>query len=172
MSSPFSKPIFSATGAVASIIPAESAPEMSPKVQTVFFMESQSPFENFCHRGGDFQADQPLLSSFFRMILPPRRENPALGGCSRNQAGVFAELHGLGAAFRAKFVEHPARVRLYRALADKQTLGDFAVAEPGGDQAQNLQFARSDAQLGDALLIGLERAAGRRGLPPGGSFTG
>jgi len=37
---------------------------------------------------------------------------------------------------------------------------------------KNLQFARSDAQLGDAQLVGLERAAGRRGWPGGGLFAG
>jgi len=37
---------------------------------------------------------------------------------------------------------------------------------------KNLQFARSDAQLGDALLVGLERDAGCRGWPGGGLFAG
>src|SRR5262249_48911259 len=125
MISDLSKPILSANGAVASIKPAEIAPDIPPKVNTVFFMEVLSPFENSCHLRRNSGSGRAELSSSFRMILRVGGQNHAFGRRSRDQAGFFAKLDGLGASFCAQFVEHPAGMRLYRALADKQALSDF-----------------------------------------------
>lgn len=82
-----------------------------------------------------------------------------LADVSRNQPCVFAELDGLGPPFGPQFVEHSARVSLYRVLADKQPLGYFSVAEPGSNQAKNFQFARCDTQFRHPLFVEFEAAA-------------
>ena len=86
---------------------------------------------------GIAQIDRYLYVDFSPSCVA-RGENHAFRGVSRNQASLFAQLDRLGTPLRAKFVKHPAGVCLHRVLADKQALGDFAVAEPGCDQAENL----------------------------------
>ena len=78
---------------------------------------------------------------------------------SWDKVSLFAELYRLSAPFGTQFAEHPAGVRLYRAFADKQALGNFAVAQAGGNQPQNLQFTRCNAQLRHALLVEFKGAA-------------
>src|SRR5574337_521277 len=81
---------------------------------------------------------------------------------SGDQPGFLAELHRLRAPPGAELVEQPAGVRLDRILADEEPIRDFAVAESRGDQAENLQFARRDAQFAHAFVVGGERTIARR----------
>lgn len=76
--------------------------------------------------------------------------------------GLLAQLHRLGTAAGSEFVEEPARVSFHRVLADKQAVGDLAVAESGGDQGENFQFTWGDAQFANPLLIGRKRSGGRK----------
>jgi len=79
-----------------------------------------------------------------------------LGEDSRDQASFLGELNGLGTAAGAKFVEKAAGVGLDGVLADEEAIGNFTVAEAGGDEAEDFEFARGDAELGEAVGIGGE----------------
>src|SRR5262245_42094030 len=80
MIAPLSKPILSAKGTVASIITAEIAPAIRPKVRTVFLMEIQSPCINFVCCTPRFSCEAPELSSYLRVILHNLLKNHAFGG--------------------------------------------------------------------------------------------
>lgn len=69
-------------------------------------------------------------------------------------------MNRLGAALGAKFVEEAARVSLDRVLADEQAVGDFAVAESGGNEAKNFEFTRRDAEFVLTSLVDRERLGG------------
>ena len=64
----------------------------------------------------------------------------------RNDAELFAQLHGLGAALGAQFVKDPAGVSLYSVFAHKELFGDLSVAETLCDEFQYFQFARRNAE--------------------------
>ena len=51
----------------------------------------------------------------------------------------------------------------YCVFADEEAGGDFAIAQAGGDQAQDFQFARGDFELGEAGLVEDEGFGGGRG---------
>jgi len=92
-----------------------------------------------------------------------------------NEAGGFGDLDGLGAALCAEFVEEAARVGFYGVFAHEEAGGDFAIAETGGDQAEDLEFARGDGEFGEAGFIG-DEGLGRLGgdflNDDGGPFSG
>jgi hypothetical protein len=68
------------------------------------------------------------------MILLLPAENLVFNGRSRDQPGFSAKLYGLRSPPGAEFVEYSTGMRLDRAFANKQALGNFAVAEPNGNQ--------------------------------------
>src|SRR5229473_7130857 len=74
----------------------------------------------------------------------------------RNEAAGLGDLDGLGAALGAEFVEEAAGMGLHGVFADEEAGGDFAIAEAGGDEAEDFEFAWSDAELGEAGLVGDE----------------
>jgi hypothetical protein len=45
---------------------------------------------------------------------------------------------------------------LHGVFADEEAGGDFAIAEAGGDEAEDFEFTRSDAELGEAGFVGDE----------------
>src|SRR5437899_4848578 len=142
MISPLSNPILSAKGTVASIITAEIAPEISPKVSTVFFMRIQSPCRNLCYTPR-FCGDLAVLSSFLRVIFTCGSQNHAFGRpWSGDQSGFLAELYRLGAPPGSELVEHAAGVGLHRVFADEQLVCDLTITESRRDQAENLQLPR------------------------------
>lgn len=82
--------------------------------------------------------------------------NSLLGDTLGDQPGLFAELNRLRAATGSEFVEQAAGVGLHGILADEEAVGDFAVAESGCDQVENFEFAGSDGEFGQALVVGGE----------------
>ena len=76
--------------------------------------------------------------------------------------GLLAELYRLRTTAGSKLIEETAGVSLNRILADEETIRNFAVAQSGGNKAQNLQLAGGDAKLTDALLIGCKDIVRRR----------
>ena len=85
---------------------------------------------------------------------------------SGNEAGLLGQLNGLRAALRTEFVKDAARVGLDRVLADEEALGDFAITKASGDQTEDFEFARGDAEVGETLGVGGEgrgRGGGWRG---------
>src|SRR5918999_3805236 len=82
---------------------------------------------------------------------------------SGDEPSLFRELHCLCAPLRVELVEDTSRVRLDGVLADVEPLGDLAVAQPGGNQLEDLQLAPSDAQLLLPSDVWDEGEAGRRG---------
>ena len=84
---------------------------------------------------------------------------------------MLAQLHRLGAASSAEFVEKTAGVSLDGVLADEEALGDFAVGEAGGDEAEDFEFAWGDAEGGEAGGVGGERSGGGLGRWGGGLFA-
>lgn len=72
------------------------------------------------------------------------------GGGSGDQAGLLGELNGLGAAASTEFIEEAAGVSLDSVFTDEEAIGDFAIAEAGGDEAEDFEFAGSDAELREA----------------------
>src|SRR5262245_5698886 len=95
------------------------------------------------------------------MILLCERKIMLFDEVSRDQPGLLAQLNRLGAPAGSELVEHTAGMGLHSVFADKEPFRDFAVAEPRGDQPENLKLARSDGQLGLALLVDRERPAAR-----------
>jgi hypothetical protein len=49
---------------------------------------------------------------------------------------------------------------LYRVFADEQPAGNLSIAQPGGDEPENLQLARGDAKLVQARFVDDERFSG------------
>src|SRR6516162_4915388 len=91
-------------------------------------------------------------------------ENPLGGERLGNEACFFGELNGLGAAMSAELVEQAAGVCLDGVLADEEALGDFTVGEAGGDQAEDFEFTRGDAQFGESGGVDGERGGRGAGL--------
>jgi hypothetical protein len=91
-----------------------------------------------------------------------RREKSCFGmrRRSRDQPGGFADLDGLGAALGAKLVKQAAGMGLNGVFAEEEAAGDFAVAQAGGDEAEDLEFAGGDAELDPAGVVESERAGG------------
>lgn len=86
-----------------------------------------------------------------------------MGQWLRNEAGGLGDLDGLGAAPGAELVEEAAGMSFDSVFADEEAGGDFAVAEAGGDEAEDLEFARGDGELGEAGFVGDEGLGGLRG---------
>src|ERR1700690_872281 len=115
-------------------------------------------------------AQARFVSSSFRVILHGRSKNHTFGweqmdsrpDASRNQPGGLANLHGLGAPPGAEFVKQAAGMGLHRVFADEEPARDLAIAQPGGDEAENLQLARGDAELAPLGPVDYERAGWRR----------
>src|SRR5690349_11737996 len=72
---------------------------------------------------------------------------------SGDQSGLLRDLNGLRATSGIELVEEPARVGLHGVLADEELFGDLAVAEPRGDESEDLMLARGDAQLFESGLV-------------------
>src|ERR1700680_3633343 len=111
----------SVNGIVASIVAADTAPEISPNVTTVFFIELKSPLgESSFHipkcSGGRGRCRHP-----FGGFCLGGRKIVLSGGAdpSRDQPGGLAELHGLGAPLGAELIKQAARMGLDRVFADK-----------------------------------------------------
>ena len=79
-----------------------------------------------------------------------------------NEAGGLGDLDGLGAAPGAELVEKAAGMGFYGVFADEEEGGDFAIAEAGGNEAEDFQFARGDTELGDAGFVRDEGDGGLR----------
>ena len=52
---------------------------------------------------------------------------------------------------------------LHGVFADEELFGDFAVGEAGGDEAEDFEFAGSDAEGGEVGWVGREGDGGRDG---------
>src|SRR5689334_15165612 len=86
-----------------------------------------------------------MIPRHFRVIL-------------RDEADLFADLHGLRAAFGAELVEEATRVGLDCVFADEELVRDLAVAETFGDERKDFEFAFGDAELSLLLFVEGERA--------------
>ena len=86
-----------------------------------------------------------------------------VGGGSREQTSLLGELDGLSTATSAELIKDAARMGLDGVLADEKALGDFAVAEAGGNQAEDFEFAGSDTEIGETLRVGSEGGGGGGG---------
>ncbi len=73
------------------------------------------------------------------------------------QACGLAELDGLRPPPRPQLVEQPAGMGLDRVFADEESLGDLPVRQAVGDEAEDLELARGDAELPLAALVDGER---------------
>src|SRR5829696_351611 len=81
---------------------------------------------------------------------------------SADESRLLRDLHCLRSPSRIQLVEEPARMRLHRILAHREPLGDLAVAEPIGDELQDLVLAWCDAEPCHSRRIGCERYRGLR----------
>ncbi len=81
----------------------------------------------------------------------------------RQQAQFFAALDGLGTASGSELVEGAGAVCLDGIFGDEKLRGDLAIAEASGDQCEDFELARRDAE---GLL------AGRVGSEGGGDCGG
>src|SRR5882724_3709087 len=77
-----------------------------------------------------------------------------------DEAGGFGDLDGLSAAPGAELVKEAAGVGFDGVFADEEASGDFAVAEAGGDEGEDFEFARGDGEFGEAGFVGDERYGG------------
>src|SRR5271166_6878713 len=59
---------------------------------------------------------------------------------------------------------------LHRVFADEEPVGNLPITQPGGNEPENLQLARSDAELAYARLIDNERTRGQRRYFPDDRF--
>jgi len=84
---------------------------------------------------------------------------------SRQEAKFFAALDGLGAAGGSELVEGAGTVCLDGVFGNEKLRGDLAIAEAAGDQGENFELARCDAE---GLLVG---RIGSEGFA-GGGFRG
>ena len=92
-----------------------------------------------------------------------------------NEAGGFGDLDGVGAAASAELVEEAAGMGFDGIFADEETGGYFPIAEAGGDEAEDFEFAGGDGELGEAGFVGDERLGGLGGNfldDDGGLFAG
>src|SRR5580700_4502249 len=126
-------------------------PEISPNVQTTFFMTS-APREKVS--GAEPRLRPPRSPSPERMILAGKtRQSSFRATASRQQSGRLGDLHRLRPAARVELLEEPAGVGLDRVLADEEAGGDLAIAEALGDEDQDLELARRDPEGVEARLI-------------------
>lgn len=126
-------------------------------------------------RGGAWQAAK------LRRPTGARQETIAISRPTRNPrpkvsfpaftCSLLRQVDGLGAALRPELVEEAARVGLHRVLADGEPLADLAVAQAGGDQAEDLHLAGRDGERALTLGVGDEGCA-RRAPPTGGCGRG
>src|SRR4051794_7222664 len=65
---------------------------------------------------------------------------------SRQQAQFFAALNGLRTARGSELVECPSTVRLDGVFGNEKLAGDLAITQAAGDQRQDFQLARRDAE--------------------------
>src|SRR5258708_12345566 len=111
---PFSSPILSTNGSVASIIAADVAPDISPKVRTVFFMEFKSPNREICVHVNRTVAGKALA------VVILSGDSLTGSGKSSFWVAIFhgispadsADLNGLCAPLCAELIEQPARMGL------------------------------------------------------------
>ena len=87
------------------------------------------------------------------------------GTRSRQQAQFLAALDGLGAAGGSELVEGAGTVCLDGIFGNEKLRGDFAIAEPAGDQGEDFELAGRNAK---GLLLGRIRSEGFEG----GGFRG
>ena len=79
---------------------------------------------------------------------------------SRKKAEFLAALDGLSAAGGSDLVKNASAVGLHRVLGNEKLSGDFAIAKALGDQRQNLELPRRDAERLLAGRVGSEEFAG------------
>ena len=84
------------------------------------------------------------------------------GAASRNQPGGLANLHGLCTPPGTELIEQAAGMGLHGVFADEELIGDLAIAQSGGDEAENLELARRNAEFTGARLVDNERARRHR----------
>jgi len=100
----------------------------------------------------------PIGASFYLSIKPSRGGAlprlplaitfRAVGAQSlRNQSQLFSQLYGLGPAPGTQLVEQAAGMGLDGVFADKEFFGDLAIAQAVGNQLEDLQLARSNAEF-------------------------
>src|SRR5579863_2289126 len=79
---------------------------------------------------------------------------------SWEEAELFAALDGLGAADGSDLVEDAGAVGLDGVFGDEKLSGDFAIAEAAGDEGEDFEFARGDAEGFLSGGVGSERLGG------------
>jgi len=83
--------------------PAETTPEISPKINEIFLTGRHLPFRNYGHIT-QTSALPPHLSSYFRMILHPRgKVNRSDESGLGDESGNFGQLYGLRPPLCAEF---------------------------------------------------------------------
>src|SRR5260370_39727995 len=107
-----------------------------------------------------------------RPVASPHGQRPVRGGPvspgtpgSRQEAQFFAALDGLGAVGGPELVEGAGTVCLDGVFGNEKLRGYLAIAEAAGDQGEDFELARRDAE---GLLVGGIRSEGLEG----GSFRG
>ena len=90
------------------------------------------------------------------------------GDASRQQAQFFAALDGLGAAGGSELVEGAGTVGLDGVFGNKKLGGDLAIAEAAGDQGEDFELARRDAE---GLLLRRIRSEGYEAGASAGTST-
>src|SRR5947208_12510429 len=83
---------------------------------------------------------------------------------SRNQSQLFSQLHCLGSAPGAQLVEQAAGMGLDGVFADEEFFGDLAIAQAVRNELEDFEFAPSNAELGQSLLVQSEELR-RRHFP-------
>ena len=68
-----------------------------------------------------------------------------------------------GAAPGAEFVEEAAGMGLHGVFADEEAGRYFSIAEAGGDEAEDFEFAGSDGEFGEVGFVGDEGLGGLGG---------
>ncbi len=108
-------------------------------------------------------VERGWMSSSFRMIFPELgRKSYFWVTRSRQEAQFFAALDRLGAAGGPELVKGAGTVGLDRVFGNEKLRGDLTIAEAAGDQGENFELARRDAE---GLLLG---RVGSEGFEDGG----
>src|SRR5947208_3015352 len=82
---------------------------------------------------------------------------------SGDETRVFRELNRLRPPLRIQLVEQPARMGLHGVLADEELFSDLPVAQPGGDQLEDLELPGRDAELLETNRVDSERIGDSHG---------
>src|SRR5262249_4281042 len=105
-------------------------------------------------RSGDFNAGGRKACFWVIVGMPGSPRIARQGAELRYQPGFFPQWNCLCPPPGAELIKKTAGMRLDCILAEKELIRDFTVVEPACDQAKNLQFAGSDAELGQTFFVG------------------